>query len=225
VLRRHGIDECVRLPTRIDAPRLEAELDRLPADTWGGAGRDPVVLASVDSFYAFGYPRGPRPRPAEDREILARLPYLREILHEVVPATPRRAIVARLAPGGLIPIHTDTARFFGDTLRLSIQVAREGPCRLYCDARWYDLGAGEVWAIDNLRPHGIHNGGARPRVNVLVDYLPSDALVALVAAGGRGLGARDERAEEELRALSRARYRAYRWRGIRYEIFKRLWRR
>jgi kumamolisin len=225
VLRRHGIAECVRLPLRVDAARLADELDRLPAPTWARASRDPVVQASVDSFFAVGHPRGPRPRPPEDRPPLGSLPYLRAIVRELIPAQPTRVIVARLRPSGLIPIHTDTPRFFAGTVRLSIQVAAEGASRLFCDGVWYELAPGEVWAVDNLRPHGIRNASSQPRVNVLADYVPSSELIGLLMASERGLGMNDADATATIRSLSRERYRSYRWRGIRYEIFKRLWRR
>ena len=225
VLRLLGVEGCVRLPLRVDAQRLAEELAHLPRDAWGHADRDPVVQASVESFFAIGHPRGPRPRPAEDRPVLARLPYLRRVLRELVPAIPTRAIVARLAPRGLIPIHTDTPRFFRGTLRLSFQVAASGPQRLYCNGVWYDLAPGEVWAIDNLRPHGVHNATDGPRVNVLADYVPSDALAALVAAGEAALGAADTAARARIVTLTRQRYRANRWRSIRWELFKLLWRR
>jgi aspartyl/asparaginyl beta-hydroxylase len=225
ILRYLGVDGCVRLPLRADAQRLRAELDRLPADTWSRANRDPVVQASVVSFYAIGYPRGPRPLPAEDRPVMGALPALRELLRRAIPGRPSRAIVARLAPLGLIPIHTDTPRFFRGTIRLSIQVAADGVQRLYCNRRFYDLAPGEVWAIDNLRPHGIHNPSARPRTNVLVDVEPSDEMIALIAAGDHGLGATDGSSQAALEAMSKERYRRMRWRGVGWELFKRLWRR
>ncbi|HJQ83901.1 MAG TPA: aspartyl/asparaginyl beta-hydroxylase domain-containing protein [Candidatus Binatia bacterium] len=225
VLRHLGIDGCVRLPGAVDAPRLAAELERLPAGAWGPSSRDPVVQASVESFFAIGYPRGPRPLPADDRDVLASLPYLRHLLRDTFAAAPTRAIVARLAAHGLIPIHTDTPRFFRGTVRLSIQVSAGGPQRLFCDGLWYDMAPGEVWAIDNLRPHAIRNAADRERVNVLVDYRPSSALVDLVLAGERGLGVRDEEASTTIRRLTRERYRRYRWRSVRWELFKLLWRR
>jgi hypothetical protein len=224
VLRRNGIAECVRLRVRVDAVRLAAELDQLPADAWSLASRDPVVQASVESFFAVGYPRGPRPRPAEDRDVLARLPYLRRAVRELVPSTPTRAIVARQAPHGLIPIHTDTPRFFRETIRPSLQVDAGATPRLYCDGRWYTMAPGEVWAIDNLRPHGIDNPSDRPRLNVIADYLPTPELLALVRDGDRGLGTADDAATAVLQVKSRERYRRMRWRGIRYELWKRIWR-
>ena len=225
VLRYLGFDGCVRLPLTIDPALLSAELDRLPANAWGQASRDPVVQASVESFFAIGYPRGPRPVPPDDRPVLAHLPYLRRLLRETITAPPTRAIVARLLPHGLIPIHIDTPRFFRGTLRLSIQVVAEGVQRLYCNGRWYDMAPGEVWAIDNLKPHGIHNSGARPRINVLVDYVPSNELVRLIVEGEHGLGVTDAAAQQAIESMSRERYRKNRWRSARYELFKLLWRR
>ena len=225
VLRHLGCDGCVRLPIRVDPARVAAELDRLPADAWGPADRDPVVQASVDSFFVIGYPRGPKPLPPDDRPILAQLPYLRRFLRETIAAAPKRAIVARLRPHGLLPIHTDTPRFFRSTLRLSIQVAAEGIQRLFCNDLFYDMAPGEVWAIDNLKPHGIYNSGDRPRTNVLVDYVPSNDLVDLVTAGEMGLGFRDTNEQQAIRSLTRERYRSNRWRSIRYELFKLFWRR
>ena len=225
VLRYLGFDGCVRLPITVDAALLEAELARLPTEVWGKASRDPVVQASVESFFAIGYPRGPRPVPPDDRPVLAQLPYLRRLLREQIAASPTRAIVARLRPHGLIPIHTDTPRFFRGTLRLSIQVGAEGIQRLYCNGLWYDMAPGEVWAIDNLRPHAIHNSGARPRINVLADYVPSTELARMIADGEHGLGATDEAAQQAIESMTRERYRKNRWRSIRYELFKLLWRR
>jgi len=225
VLRYLGIEGCVRLPIRVNHVQLAAELDHLPADAWGQASRDPVVQASVESFFAVGYPRGPRPVPPDDRASLSHLPHLRHFIREVIAASPTRAIVARLAPRGLIPIHTDTPRFFRGTLRLSVQVVAEGTQRLYCNGLWYDMALGEVWAVDNLRPHGIHNSGTHPRINVLVDYLPSNQLATLVSEGEQNLGIRDEAAQHALQSMTRERYRTHRWRALRYEIFKLLWRR
>lgn len=225
VLHGLGYDGCVRLKLRVDAERVAAELQRLPADAWGQASRDPVVQASVESFFAIGYPRGPRPVPPDDRAPLLQLPYLREILRERVEAAPTRAIVARLKAHGFIPVHTDTPRFFRDTVRLSMQIAADGPQRLYCGGQFYEMQPGEVWAIDNLQPHALHNHSAGPRINVLADYAPSAALIQMIADGDPGRGVVDAEAQRAIAELSRAHYRRNRWRSARYELFKLLWRR
>ncbi len=225
VLRYLGIEGCIRLPFTVDAASLRDELDRLPQGTWTRADRDPVVQAHVESFFAIGHPRGPRPLPPEDRAPLAALPKLRVLLRERIGAEPRRAIVARLRAGGFIPIHTDTPRFFRGTVRLSLQIDADGPQRLYCNGLWYEMEPGEVWAVDNLRPHAVWNAGRGPRVNVLADYVPSSALVETIVAGERGRGVDDPPARREIESMTRRHYRRSRWRSVRYELFKLVWRR
>jgi hypothetical protein len=225
ILQHLGCEGCVRLAMRADADAIAAELGRLPASTWGNASRDPVVQASVQSFFAIGYPRGPRALPPDDRPPLAALPTLRRLLRETFAAMPTRAIVARTAPHGFIPIHTDTPRFFRGTIRLSIQVVAGTPQRLYCGGLWYHMNPGEVWAVNNLKRHAVHDAGPSERINVLVDYKPSADLVGAVTAGEHALGVRDDDAEREIEAMTRERYRKNRWRSARYELFKLLWRR
>jgi hypothetical protein len=219
------VDGCVRLPTRIDAGRLAAELEQLPPDVWKHTDRDPVVQAWVESFFVIGYPRGAKPLPPDDRSELLQLPYLRQLLRTTFPASPTRAIVARLLPHGFIPVHTDTPRYFRSTVRLSLQVDADGIQRLYCGGLWYDMAPGEVWAINNLQPHAIHNTGTRPRLNVLADYAPSDELIRLLAGGDHGLGAADETGQQAIHTLSRTHYRKNRWLAARYELAKMLRRR
>ncbi|MEW6268935.1 MAG: aspartyl/asparaginyl beta-hydroxylase domain-containing protein [Thermodesulfobacteriota bacterium] len=224
VLRHLGFGGCVRLPLRVDARRLAGELALLPQEAWLQPERDPVVHFHVDSFFAIGYPRDGTPRPPEDRAVLAALPYLREVLRTLVPSTPTRAIVQRLRPGGLLPIHTDTPRYFRGTVRLSMLVAGDGAPRFFCNGAWYAMAPGDVLAIDNLRPHGVLNDGASARINVVADYLPSAGLVALLRAGEAASGIRDDAARAAIESASRAHYRRNRWRSLRYELKKR-WRR
>lgn len=224
VLRHLGLERCVRLPLRLDAARLARELALLPEDAWLQPERDPVVHAFVDSFFAIGYPRDGTPRPPEDRAVLARLPYARAVLRELVPSTPTRAIVQRLRAGGLLPVHTDTPRYFRGTVRLSMLVAATGVQRFFCNGWWYEMHPGEVWAIDNLRPHGVLNSGDGARINVVADYVPAPELVALLLAGDPSRARRDEAARAALEAATRAHYRRNRWRSLRYELVKR-WRR
>jgi len=224
VLRALGIERCVRLPLRIDAARLAGELRRLPEAAWRQPERDPVVHAFVDSFFAIGHPRGARPLPPEDRPALAHLPYLRHVLRELVPSEPTRAIVQRLAPQGLLPVHTDTPRYFRGTVRLSMLVAADGVQRFLCNGLWYAMAPGDVWAIDNLRPHGVVNASAAPRINVVADFRPSDGLAARLRAGEASLAVADDDARRALEAASRAHYRRRWWQSLRYELAKR-WRR
>lgn len=205
VLRQLGHRGCLRLPMTVDASGILAELAAISPDAWGLAGRDPLVLADVASFFAIGHPRGARPMPSECSAVLEQLPLLRRLLRQQLPGEPRRAIVARQAAGGLIPLHRDTPRNFRGTVRLSIQLDADGPQAFFCDGLSYVLAPGEVWAIDNLRTHGILNAGRRPRLSVIVDLWPSSELELLLAAGEAGLGQADRSGHAQLVRLTRQR--------------------
>jgi hypothetical protein len=224
VLGYLGLSGCIRLPIRVDADRLAAEIRTLPADVWDG-DRGPVVFATVASFFLIGHPRGSaETRSSVDRPMLANLPYLREVLREIIPARPSRAKVARQAPKGLLAIHTDDRKFFHPTVRISIQVEADGIQRFYSHGKWYPLRPGELWVLDNLNPHGMKNEGATPRISIITDYQPSDALVRLIGEGDHDLGVTDEAAERALEAMTKEQLRKLRWRGILYG-FEKLWRR
>jgi len=224
VLRHLGLAGCVRLPLQVDAAAIASELERLPQDAWSTTARDPVVLADVASFFVVGAPRGSA-APAPGTGPLAALPALAHVLHATIPATPVRAIVQRLRAGGMVPLHRDTHRHFARTVRVSICVAAGDAQGLFCDGAWYAMAPGEVWALDNLSRHGVLNDAPVPRVNVIADYPPDDALLALLHASERGRGARDDAATATLTARSRRHYRARRWQSLRYELGKLLRRR
>lgn len=206
---------CVRLSLSVDAGRLSRELAALGDESWGEVGRDPVVLQVVESLFVVGYPRGVQLRPPDDRPVLRRLPYLREILHEAIAPRPLRAVVARQQPESLVPVHTDVARIFRGLSRLSIQVDADGPQPFYSAGLWYGLAPGEVWSIDNLRPHGVRNRGGSPRTSVIVDYAATVPIADLVAAGESGRGRVDAEATAAIERESADLYRAARWRNLR----------
>lgn len=224
VLRHLGLAGCVRLPLRVDAGALAAELERLPREVWSATVRDPVVLADVESFFVVGAPRGTA-APAPGSGPLAALPALAHVLHATIPATPARAIVQRLRAGGMVPLHRDTHRHFARTVRVSICVAAGEAQGLFVDGAWYAMAPGEVWALDNLSRHGVLNDAPVARVNVIADYAAEDALVALLHAGDLGRGTRDDAALATLTTRSRRHYRARPWQSLRYELGKLLRRR
>jgi len=219
VLRHLGLAGCVKLPLRVDAAALATELERLPRAVWSATVRDPVVLADVESFFVVGAPRGTS-APLPGTGPLATLPALADVLHAVVPAPPVRAIVQRLRAGGMVPLHRDTHRHFARTVRVSICVAAGDAQGLFCDGAWYAMAPGEVWALDNLSRHGVLNDALVPRVNVIADYAPDAALLALLHASEQGRGVRDDAATATLTARSRRHYRARRWQSLRYELGK-----
>ncbi len=207
---RLGLEGCVRLPLRVAWERIGGELSRLPESTWSRKDRNPFTNADVLSFYAVGHRRGPVVHHTDDLPPLSELPSLREVVREELPGATRRVIVASLRAGGLIPRHRDAAEFFRDTIRLSICIAADEDARTLCGGRWYRMRPGEVWALDNLSPHGVLNDGREARIHVVVDKEPDDSLLDLLRGGDRELGVVDAAAERRLvlwTGLRLARYR------------------
>jgi hypothetical protein len=60
---------------------------------------------------------------------------------------------------------------------------------------------GEVWALNNIARHAVWNADAtRARTHLICDYLPSPALLDLLARAERGLGNVNAEVEEHLLA-------------------------
>jgi hypothetical protein len=197
VLASLGLSGCIRLPLRIDPEPAARELAALPADAWEHYERHAVLHRDVRSIYVRGHSRGPVVRHSDDLPILATLPALRDLVHGAVPGFPRRALVARLRPGGYIHRHRD-GYWFGDSLRLSVCISAEPEVHTFSAGRWYTFRPGEVWVLDNVREHAILHEGCRPRDQLLIDMVPDAALLACVRSGAVELGVRDESASRRL---------------------------
>ena len=83
------IGGCVRLPLAIDRARLVDEVQALPPDLWGTRGGRVGVHQPTEGVFLRGYAPIEGPKPIEDREPLALLPYIRELIGSVIPAPPK----------------------------------------------------------------------------------------------------------------------------------------
>ncbi|MDE1888193.1 MAG: hypothetical protein KGI32_08670, partial [Gammaproteobacteria bacterium] len=119
--KRRYISGCKRLPYAVDAPRLQAEVATLPPAVWGNA-RAPVHQETVSVFL-----RGQAPLQgvAEDLDqpLLGQCPYIKELLHAVLPGRCGKCLLASLRPGGLVYPHTDAANdYFLGSFRVHVPV-------------------------------------------------------------------------------------------------------
>ena len=196
------IGACVRLGITVDAARLAAEVDALPQELWGTTGGRVGVQRSAEALFLRGYAPAEGDRPIEDRPTLGRLPYTRSIIEEQVPAAPLRCLLARLPGGASIAPHVDRGAYFAQTVRLHIAVSSHDRAFMHCAGECYVMRPGEVWALNNSVVHGVWNADAsRARTHLIVDFLPSPALCALLAAGERTLGRRRSDVEAHFAAL------------------------
>jgi hypothetical protein len=200
------IGACARLPIAVDAMRLRAEVDALPESLWETRGGRLGPHDAARAVFLRGYaPAEGRGKPVEDREALAQLPYAREIITRVLPAPPQRCLLARLPAGAMVPPHSDIGPYFLKTIRIHVPVITHEHVWMYCDGRVFRMQAGEVWALNNIAEHAVWNADAtRPRTHMICDYLPSPALLDLLARAERNLGTVNPEVERHLQAATPA---------------------
>jgi hypothetical protein len=183
------IGACVRLPLRFDAARLAAEIDSLPATFWGTTGGRVGVHRVAEGVFLRGHAPAEGDLPIEDRPALELLPYVGQIIRTHIPAPPMRCLLARLPGGARVGIHVDRAPYFSQTVRLHIAVTTHERAYMLCAGQCYAMRPGELWALNNSAPHGVWNADeARERTHLICDFLPTEALRGLLAAGERDLG-------------------------------------
>lgn len=185
------IGSCVRLALRFDTARLAAEVAALPLELWGTTGGRVGVHRVAQGVFLRGYAPAEGDRPVEDRPALAHLPYVREIIEDLIPAQPLRCLLARLPAGAYIAPHIDRAPYFSQTLRLHVPITTHEHAYMLCAGECFIMGPGELWALNNTTSHGVLNADAsRERTHMICDFLPSPALRALILDGERTLGTR-----------------------------------
>jgi hypothetical protein len=187
---------CLRLPLQIDAQRLAAEIDALPLSLWGTRGGRVGVHRDAEALFLRGYAPAQGALPIEDREPLALLPYAREIIEQLIPAPAQRCLLARLPGGVSVAPHIDRAPYFAKTLRLHFPVHTHERAWMMAGPLCYLMKPGEAWVLNNSSPHAVWNADPdRSRTHMICDFLPTPALLQLLAAGDRTLGQRVESVE------------------------------
>jgi len=180
---------CLRLPVRIDVQRLAAEVGALPASSWGSTGGRVGVHRNAEAVFLRGYAPAQGALPIEDRESLALLPYAREIIEKLIPAPPQRCLLARLPGGVSIDPHIDRAPYFSKTLRLHFPIESHERVHMIAGERTYLMRPGEIWVLNNSAPHAVWNADPdRSRTHMICDFLPTPALLGLLASGEGNLG-------------------------------------
>jgi hypothetical protein len=183
------IDACARLPLRCDMVRLRAEVDALPAPLWDTRGGRVGVHNAAQAIFLRGHAPAEGKLPIEDRDALELLPYAREIITQLLPAPPQRCLLARLPAGAMVTPHRDKGEYFFKTIRIHVPVITHDKVWMYCDGRVFRMQPGEIWALNNSARHAVWNADeSRARTHMICDYLPTPALLDLLARAERGVG-------------------------------------
>jgi len=192
---------CVRLPVAVDGERLRQEVDGLPAEYWGTRGGRVGFVRLAEAVFLRGHAPAEGDKPVTDRPALQHLPYVREIIGSLVPAPPLRCLLARLPAGAVVGMHVDSAPYFSKTLRLHFAVTTHATAWMLAGGLVYHMRLGEVWVLNNSAMHGVWNANdTLSRTHLICDFLPTPALLALLARGDRGLGYEDPSIEQHIRA-------------------------
>lgn len=180
---------CVRLGLQADPDRLRTEVAAIPASDWGATAGRIGHQSAAQAIFLRGYAPAEGQKPIEDRPILQQLPYVRSIVEELIPASPMRALLARLPAGAAIPPHYDRLPYFSKTLRVHIPIETNDQVWMICAGRAYQMRPGEVWVLNNSTQHAVRNDHpSSSRTHLICDFLPRPALIELVQAGDRNLG-------------------------------------
>ena len=184
------IGACTRLSIKVDAARRRAEVDALPPEAWATTGGRVGVHRETGSLFLRGYAPAEGPRPIEDRAVLDQLPYSRHIIETQLGSAPLRCLMARLPGGKFVAEHADIGDYFAKTIRIHVPVITHPTAWMMCDRLCYVMAPGEVWALNNSARHAVWNADpAQARTHMICDFLPTPALLDLLARGERGLGA------------------------------------
>lgn len=191
----------MRLRLTIDAERLRSEILQLPADVWGSSSGRIALHSAAEALFLRGFAPAEGEKPVEDRAALARLPYARWIIEELIAAPPMRCLLARLPAETTIAPHVDRPPYFRKTLRIHIPVESSPEVYMVAAGLCYRMQPGEIWVLNNSATHAVWNAHPTlPRTHMICDFLPSPALIDLLKSGDHDLGARLAHVDQHLKS-------------------------
>jgi hypothetical protein len=172
-----------RLPLRVDAARLHAEVRAFRDHEWRP---DRFRVAGYSSLNLVSYRGGDndaQASPMRATAYLARAPYLRQVLAAL--EAPLAEVRLRWLDGAEhVPPHHDSHHYFFDRLRVHVPITTDPSVRFVCDGEAVHMAAGEVWAFDRQRLHSVENAARASRIHLIADTVGSAALRSMLRGGG-----------------------------------------
>jgi hypothetical protein len=167
----------LKLSRQFDAARLQSDLNQILAAEYvphfnthyyeGGWSVAP--LRSIGGGASQIYPDPTQPDAFEDTPLLARCPYVREVLRSF--QSPLRAVrFLRLAAGSVIKEHRDyKLSLEEEDARLHIPVVTNPEVEFFLKGERVIMNEGECWYLNLSEPHRVANRGPTDRVHLVVD--------------------------------------------------------
>jgi hypothetical protein len=95
-------------------------------------------------------------------------------LARALSGTATALLLTELRPGQRIGRHCDSGELLERTRRCHLPIVTNPDVRFLIDDEPYQLRAGTVYELDNMRPHSVENGGSTRRVHLICNILPDD---------------------------------------------------
>jgi ribosomal protein S18 acetylase RimI-like enzyme/quercetin dioxygenase-like cupin family protein len=183
-----AVPDALKLPFQFDAGRLRA-------DSAGILGTEfvphfnkayyqgdwsAVPLRSIGGDPNQIYPDPTAKNAFADTPLLARCPYLREVLGAL--QCPMQAVrLLRLKAGSVIKEHRDHELGFEDgEVRLHIPIVTNPEVEFVLNQVRVVMNEGECWYLNVNQPHRVANRGATDRIHLVVDCVVNDWLRELL---------------------------------------------
>lgn len=196
--KERAIPDALKLPFEFEPALLQADLGRILAAefvphfnaAYYRGDWSAVPLRSIGGQAGQIYPDPTVKQGYADTPLLARCPYLREVLGAL--RCPQQAVrLLRLKAGSEIREHRDHELGFEDgEVRLHIPIITNPEVEFVLNQARVIMNEGECWYLNVNEPHRVANRGAADRIHLVVDCVLNDWLrdVLLAAAAGRKTG-------------------------------------
>ena len=173
----------LKLPVDIDAARLLADYESIPALAWATShwethcSSDMLLLRGGDSGTAEDFVTA----DTHDHEILARTPYLAWLIDKDGPfGGAVYAFLFRMKPTGVARPHTDDDPAWKEPLRVHVPITTNQDAFLLSRGRAKHLPVGEAWTFDNQEMHAAVNGET-VRTHLIIDVARTPTMETLLA--------------------------------------------
>lgn len=169
----------VRLPICFDIGRLQAEVNQFSDFDWQShpsnySGNSAIRLVSRDGLENDDVSGCMLPTPH-----LLRCKYIQQVI-ESFSVVVSRSRLMRLAPGSVVPEHSDINYHWHRRVRIHIPVFSNEKVMFHCGDQSIHMKEGEAWIFDSWRPHRVENPSDRFRVHLVVDTVGSASFWSIV---------------------------------------------
>lgn len=178
------LPSSIRLSLRFDPARLQSDLDGIVASeyvphfntAYYQGDWSAVPLRSIGGRTDQIYPDPTKKQDFADTPLLARCPYIREVLATI--ACPQQSVrFLRLKAGSVIKEHRDYELGFEDgEVRLHVPVRTNPDVIFKVAGQRVVMAEGECWYSNFSLPHSVENRGATDRIHLVIDCVVNDWL-------------------------------------------------